>query len=107
MEFIFATNLKIYLAFYAISSGLLDLRAVLFVVNTLPFFHIEGKIHISLCFFEEKVTFNWCDIRYGVDSWNPTLDLLFSSQKNLCLSPFPPPFPFLFPFPLPQPTLNP
>jgi len=54
MEFIFATNLKIYLAFYAISSGLVDLIAVFFVVHNLLFFSIlKRKGHISL-FLKEK-----------------------------------------------------
>jgi len=57
------------------------------------FFHIEDKVTFYL-FFEEKLTFNWCDTRYGVDSWNPTLELISSSQKNK-------PLPFFSPFPFP------
>jgi len=49
-------------------------------------------------FFEGKVTFNWCDMSFGVHSWNPTLELFSSSQKKR-LFPFSPTFPF--------PCLNP
>jgi len=65
------------------------------------FFHIEEKRSHST-FFEGKVTFNWCDMSFGVHSWNPTLELFSSSQKKKTL-----PFFSHFPFPLPQPTLNP